>query len=87
MPGEMATFGRGEEVQGGSDQRTDVVKRPGARGPEERLQFGKRQLDRIEIRTVGWKKPELRPDGFDRGADRGLFMDHQVIEDDHIAGP
>ena len=87
MPDEIATFGRGEEAERGSDQRTDVVKRPGARGPEERFQFGKRQFDRIEIGTVGREKPELRADGFDRGADRGLFVDRQVVEDDHIAGP
>ena len=52
----------------------------------ERLQFGKREFDRIEVGTVGWEKPELGPYGFDRGTDLWLFVDREVIEDDDVPG-
>ena len=72
-------------LQRRGDQRTDVVKRARAGRAEERFQFGEREFDRIEVGAVGWEKPELGAHGFDGGADLRLFVDGEVIEDDHIA--
>ena len=40
---------------------------------QDRLQLRKRQLNRIEVRTVFRQKPELRVDGFDRSSHRGVL--------------
>ena len=84
MPDEVAALGRGEEVQGCRDQIADLIEGSRAGGPEEGLQFGEGELDRIEVRAVGRQKAELRADGFDRGADLRLFVDREIIEDDDI---
>jgi hypothetical protein len=55
------------------------------RRAEKRFQFGEGEFDRIEVGAVGWEKPELSGHGFDGGADLRLFVDGEVIEDDHIA--
>ena len=54
------------------------------RRSEKRLQFGEREFNRVEVRTVGGQKTDLRADRFNRGADRCLFVNDEVVEDDHI---
>ena len=56
------------------------------RRSEERLQFSEREFNRVEVGTVGRQKPDLRADGFNRGADRRLFVDDQVVEHHDGAG-
>ena len=85
MPDEVSAFGRREELQRDGDQVADVVKGPGTGGAEKRFQFRERQFDRIEVGTVGRKEAELGADGFDGGAHRRLFVDGEVVEDDHVA--
>ena len=80
-----ALIGR-EELERVGNERCDTIECPGSRRPEERLEFGERLFDRIEVGTVGRQKPDVRADGFNRGADLRLFMHHEVIEDDDIAG-
>ena len=53
---------------------------------QDRLQLRKRQLNRIEGRTVFRQKPELRADGFDRSSHRGALVTRQVVHDDDVAG-
>jgi hypothetical protein len=67
-------------------ERDDPIECSRPRRPEERLQFGERLFDGIEVGTVGRQEPDKRADGFDRRADLWLFMHHQVIEDDDVAG-
>lgn len=86
MSNEIAAFRGREEADRDGDQIAHVVKGPGTRGPDEGFQLREGQFDRIEIRTVGRQKPELSADGFDRRTHRGLFVDGQIVEDDHIAG-
>jgi hypothetical protein len=81
----IAAFGNREESERGSDQRTDVIKRSRTRGAEERFQLRERELDGVEVGTVGRQKSEVRADAFDRGAHRGLFVDREIVEDDHVA--
>jgi hypothetical protein len=54
---------------------------------EQRFQFREGQLNRIEVGTIGRQESELRTDGFDRRAHLRLFVDRQIVEDDHIAAP
>jgi hypothetical protein len=72
-------------VEGGRHQFADLVEGPRTDGAEERLQFGKRELDRIEVGTIGRQEPDEGSHGFDRRPDSGLFMRGQIIEHDHVA--
>jgi hypothetical protein len=85
VPDEISAFSRREETQRDGDQIADVVKGPGTRRPEERFEFRERQFDGIEIRAIGRQEADLRADRFDRRAHRGLFVDNEVVEHDHIA--
>ena len=76
-----------EELEGDRHQRDDLVEVPGPGGAQERFQFGKREFDRIEIRTVGRQEPEVRAHGRECRADLGLLVDGEVVEDDDIARP
>jgi hypothetical protein len=76
-----------EELEGDRHQRDDLVEVPGPGGAQERFQFGKREFDRIEIRTVGRQEPEVRAHGRECRADLGLLVDGEVVEDDAIARP
>jgi hypothetical protein len=62
-----------------------MIETTGPRRAEERLQFGEREFNRVEVRTVGRQKSDLRPDGFNRRADRRLFVDDEVVEHHDIA--
>ena len=81
----ISTFSGREEAERRGDERVDLIEAARPCGPQERFQFGKRLLDRIEVGTVRGKKPELRADPFDRGADLWLLVDGEVIEDHNVA--
>ena len=83
----IAAFDRGVEAERGGDELADVVKGARTRSAHERFQFGKREFDRIEVRTVGWEKAQRSPGSFNRGPDLGLFVHSQVIEHDDISRP
>ena len=85
MPNEVTAFSGGEEIQGRRDQRTDLVKGSWAGGAEERLQLSEGQFDRIQVGTVRREEPELGPDGVEGGADRGMFVDREVIENHDVS--
>jgi len=86
VPDEISAFRGREEAQRGRDQVADVVKGPRTRRPDERFQFREGQFDRIEIGAVGRQEAEMGPDGLDRRAHRRVFVDGEVVEDDHVAG-
>ena len=86
MPDVVSALGNREEFERVTNERCDTIECSGSRRSEERLELGERLFDRIEVGTVGRQKPDLRADGFNRGADLRLFVDHEVIEDDDIAG-
>jgi hypothetical protein len=74
-----------EEAEGGRDERVDVIKGTRPRRPQERFQFGECEFDRVEVGTVGRKKPQMRAEAFDRGPDRRVLMLGEVIEHHHVA--
>jgi hypothetical protein len=86
VPNIVSALSHGEELERVANERDDTIECSGSRRSEERLELGERLFDRIEVRTVGRQKPDLRADGFNRGADLRLFVHHEVIEDDDIAG-
>ena len=86
MPDEVATFGRGEEVQRRGDERAHVIEGTRACRAEERLQFGEREFDRIEVGAVRREKTEMRADGFDGRAHLRLFMYGEIVEHYDVAG-
>ena len=87
MPDVVGAFGWGVQAQGRRDERADLIKAPWPRRPQEGLQFGEREFDRIEVGTVRRQKPQLRARVVQGGADRRVFMDSQIVEDHHVAGP
>ena len=87
MPHEIATFRGGEEPERRGHQRADLVEGTGACGAQERFQFRKRQLDRIEVGAIRREKPQLGADSRDRRVDLWVFVDGEVVEDDHVARP
>ena len=86
MPHEVEAFLRREELQRDCDKLDDLVEGARSRGAEEGFQLRKRELDRIEVRTIGWEKAETGPDAFNGGLHLRLLVDHQVVEDDNVAG-
>ena len=48
MPHEIEAFARREEVKRDSDELEDLLVCARSRGPQERFQLRKRELDRIE---------------------------------------
>ena len=87
MPDEVAAFGGREEIERGGDQCEHLIEVPWTRGAEEGFQLRKRELDRIQIGTIGGQKDEARSARLDRGSDRRLFVRRQVVHDDHVARP
>ena len=52
MAHEVGAFLLSEEAEGGRHQLDDLVEGTWTCGAEKRFQFGKREFDRIEVRTV-----------------------------------
>lgn len=85
MPDEIPAFLRRAQVQRDRDELDDLIEAARSRRPEERFQLRKRELDRIEIRTVGRQELQSRPALLDGGAHLGLFVRREIIEHDHVA--
>ena len=85
MPDEVSAFPGREETQRDGDQVADVVKGPRTCGSDEGFEFRESQFNRIEIRAVRRQEAELSADCLDRRAHRGLFVDGEVVEHNHIA--
>ena len=84
MPDEIPAFLRRAQLQRDRDELDDLIEGARSRRPQEGFQLRKRELDRIEIRTVGWK--ELQPGAalLDGRPHLGLFVRREIIEHDHI---
>lgn len=83
----VATFGGCEEREGCGDECGHVLERAGSRGAEEGFQFRERLFDGIEIGTVGRQEAKVGPDAFDRGADLGLAVYGEIVQDNDVARP
>ena len=61
MPHEVAAFLRREQLKRPGDEVDDLVEGARSSGAQEGSQLRKRELDRIEIRTVGGRKRSRAP--------------------------
>ena len=87
MPDVIGAFGGGVQTDRRGDQVADLIKVARACGAHEGFEFREGELDRIEVRTVGRQKSELRADVVNQCADLRLFMDGEIVEHDNVAGP
>jgi hypothetical protein len=74
-----------EELERDRDEAADLLVAARASRAQKGLQFGERELDRIEVRTVRRKEPNVGAHALDGGADLGLLVGGQVIEHDYVA--
>lgn len=74
-----------EELERDRDEAADVLEGARTGGAQERFQFGERQLDRIEVRTIRRKESHEGAHLLDRGPHLWLLVDREVVEDDDIA--
>jgi hypothetical protein len=79
-----AFIGR-EELKRDGDEAADLVEAPWTGGAQEGFQFRERELDRIEVRTIGREESYERRRLLDRGPHLRLLVDREVVEDDDIA--
>lgn len=86
MPHEIEAFARRKEVQRDRDKLDDLVEGARSRGAQKRFQFGKGELDRIEVRAIGRQEAQTRPDPFNRCLHLRLFVHRQIVEDDDVTG-
>ena len=85
MPDVVRAFIGRKEPERRDQQLADVVERPRTRRAEERLQFGEREFDRIEVGTVGRQESQARTGLLNRRAYLGLFVGGEIVEHDDIA--
>ena len=74
-----------EELERDGDQAADLLEVARTRGAQECFQFGERELDRIEVRTVRREESNERAHLLDRGPHLRLFVDREVVEHDDVA--
>jgi hypothetical protein len=86
MPGIVGAFVGREEVERRRDQGADLIEAARPRRSQERFELAERELDRIEVRTVGRKKPQVRPGLLKGHPDVGVLVHREIVEHDDIAG-
>ena len=85
MPGVIGAFVGREEAERYGDEAADLLVVTRAGGAQERFEFGEREFDRIEIRTVGREESQVRAHLLDRHPDLGLLMHPEVVQHDDIS--
>ena len=81
----VGTLGRREGGERWPHRRPQARHGAGGAGSEQRFEFGKDLLDRIEVGAVRGQVQEGSASGFDRLADPGHFMARQIVHDDPVA--
>lgn len=74
VPCVCRAFVRGEEIEGDCDEAADLIEGARTGGTQEGFQFGERELDRIEVGTVGREESHACPRLLDRGTHRRLLV-------------
>jgi hypothetical protein len=81
----IRAFNGCEESQCRRDQLADLIEAAWARRAKKRYQFGKGLFDGIEVGAIRRQESEVRAGCFNRGANRGLLVDREVVQHDDIA--
>ena len=81
----MCAFGGCKQPESRGDELAHVVERAGPCRAEQRLQCGERLFDRIEVGTVGRKKPDVPSGRFNRGTTLRLRVDREMVKDDDVS--
>jgi hypothetical protein len=84
MSHEVVALAWSEELEGGRDQRADLIEGSWPRRSQERFQFREGEFDRIEVGAVGGEEPHVRTSRFDGRLDRRLFVCREVVQDNDI---
>ncbi len=87
MPDVVGALVGHEQPERRRHQLTHVFECAWPERAEERLQFGERLFNGIEVRAVGRKKSQQGSRLLDRGAHRGLFVGGEIVEHNDIARP
>lgn len=87
MSNEVEALPRREEPERDRDELDHLVEGTRPRCAQKRFQLRECLLDRIEIRTVGREKSEVRADAFDGGLHLGLLVHREVVEDHDVTRP
>ena len=74
-----------EELKRDGDEAADLLEVARTSGAQEGFQFGERELDRIEVRTVRREESNQRADLLDRGPHLRLLVGGEVVEYDDVA--
>ena len=82
----VGAFDGCEQTNRDRHQLADLIETAWPRRAKKCFEFREGLFDRIEVGTVGRKKPEMRPGAFDFGANLGLLVDRQVVKHDDVAG-
>ena len=85
MSDEIPAFLRRAQFERDRDEFDDLIEAARSRRPQERFQLRKRELDRIEIRTVRREKLQPRAALFHRRTHLWLFVRREIIQDHDIA--
>ena len=78
-------LGGAEVGPGRSQERHQFRNRAVPIGPEQFLELGERQLDRVEVRAVRRQEPQFAPGGFDRRAGVPALVRGPVVQDHDVA--
>ena len=76
-----------EEFERDRDEAADLTEVARTGRAQEGLQFGERELDRIEVGAVGREESNEGAHLLDRRPHLRLLVDREVVEDDQVPSP
>jgi hypothetical protein len=74
-----------EKLKRDGEEAADLLVTARTGRAQEGFQFSERELDRVEVRAVGRKEPNVRAYALDSGADVRLLMGRQIVEYNDVA--
>ncbi len=81
----VSAFGLGKFVEDSSAEIPELIDGPFRSVAEQLLQFGKRQLNRIQIGRVRRQVSKFGADCFDRFADAGYLVTGEIVHHHDVA--
>ena len=85
MAEEVGAFGGREACDKIAECAPELLEGSQCLGAQQCFEFGECQLDRVQIRTVGWQVEQPCTTRLDRLANAGNLVRAQIVHDDDIA--